>query len=162
MAVLTARRLGILALGVIVVGLLVWALIFYLTYVRIWDNVHALVEGGHTWRLEQLLGDQPLLANKKGVGGFAPLHVVCVAPAANQRQLVVILVEHGARINTIDDIGGSALHWAAEAGQYEAVNELLAQGAETTAKDLTGLTAAEMADDYGFPAIAQLIEGAAD
>ena len=58
------------------------------------------------------------------------------------------------RINAVDPAGDSVLHYAARAGKLEAAQWLLKAGADKTARNLLGETAADLATKRGYSDVA--------
>ena len=68
------------------------------------------------------------------------------AARGNDRKAVKILLTHGAKINSTDDMrGGTALHWAAVLGYTALAKELVKAGIDMNAKARNGMTALDMA-----------------
>jgi ankyrin repeat protein len=67
------------------------------------------------------------------------------APEPDGLATAQLLVEHGARLDSVDDRGRSALMIAAERGHPLIVAWLIEQGADATRKDNQGLTAEDLA-----------------
>ncbi|MFQ5451138.1 MAG: ankyrin repeat domain-containing protein [Nitrospinaceae bacterium] len=71
--------------------------------------------------------------------------------------LVKLLVENGAEIDSIDSLGFTPLHRAALAGYRDIVEVLLANGAEVDATDIHGYTPLHLAVQGGFVEVASLL-----
>jgi|WetSurMetagenome_2_1015567.scaffolds.fasta_scaffold32982_3 ankyrin repeat protein len=70
--------------------------------------------------------------------GATPLHL---AAASGHKDIVELLLAHGADVNAIDgDDGWTPLHWAANGGHKDAAELLLANKADINAKDGYGRT----------------------
>ncbi|VUC26312.1 unnamed protein product [Clonostachys rosea] len=65
------------------------------------------------------------------------LHRACQVIEIN-KEMVALLLRHGAKVNAINDRGYTALHVAAGGGHSEAIKELLRQGADWKMKDNCG------------------------
>ena len=60
-------------------------------------------------------------------------------------ELVQLAIAKGAYLNTTDEKGGTALHWAVYYNHKEVVEFLLMQGADPTVKDKNGITTVDLA-----------------
>ncbi len=87
-----------------------------------------------------------------------PLHG---AVAARHRDTSSILLALGASPNVVQLGGWTPLHAAARNGDEALVDMLLLRGADTTRKSDDGKTAAELADENGYGALAKVIRGSA-
>jgi uncharacterized protein len=87
-------------------------------------------------------------------------HVMPLHSAASARNLMAarLLVEHGSPVNTRQQGGWVPLHAAAQNGDRDMVELLLAYGADTAIANDDGKTAAMVAKDKGHPQIAALLE----
>ena len=85
--------------------------------------------------------------NEIGPRGQTPLHAVIASGRADGLELVGILLDAGAYIHAPDSGGNTALHHAAIAGDAEIAWLLLTRGADRSARNGEGLTAAELAPD---------------
>jgi uncharacterized protein len=92
-------------------------------------------------------------ASKNGMK-VTPMHS---AAAAHSAQLVRILIESGAPVNTRQEGGWTALHEAAQAGDVEMVKTLLEHGADPQARSDSGKTPMEMAAAKGHEEIVKLL-----
>lgn len=73
-------------------------------------------------------------------------------------EVVVLLLDHGARVDARGFFGGTGLMWAAVNGHASTVKLLLSRGADPTLKDAHfGGTAEAWADEGGHPDIAALL-----
>jgi uncharacterized protein len=90
--------------------------------------------------------------------GWTALHY---AAAAGDKDIVLILLEHHARIDAYAPGDITPLMIAAREGQEAAVEALLAAGANTTLKSGEGLNAAAIAERADKPAIAAAIRAKA-
>ncbi len=70
-------------------------------------------------------------------------------------KVVELLLEQGADMTLVDDVHGSQpLAWAASAGKEEVVSLLLSAGAHPSHLNKHGLSAADLAEDNGYPILA--------
>lgn len=82
---------------------------------------------GDAATVESCLLESPELASAKD-DGATPLHFAAIG---NHRQVVDLLLDHGADINAIDDeFGSTPAGWANEKGYVEMVHYLVARGAK--------------------------------
>ena len=95
-------------------------------------------------------------------GGCAPLS------ESERRRLVMVLLEHGAQVTTVDAAGATPLHAAVRAGTHgpdtgEVVSLLLTRGAQIEAQDLQGRTPLFAAAQANLPgAVTALLQQGAD
>jgi ankyrin repeat protein len=82
------------------------------------------------------------------------------AALANRPDAIRFLLRHGASIDRTNLTGFTPLHHAAEAGSLEAVEALLAAGANTTPLNAGGMSAADVARAREHPDIAAKIDAA--
>ena len=75
--------------------------------------------------------------NVKDVFGRTPLHL---AVMAGRRDVVELLLSHGADPNARDAAGQTPLHWAVGEGHVDIVELLLERSADPNAKDYAGNT----------------------
>lgn len=80
-----------------------------------------------------------------------PLHI---AALEGNMDLVISLVNSGAKINAVNKAGKSPLHMAAGKGHTEVVKYLIDHGAKTNTKNALGYTAFNSAEKAGFNATA--------
>jgi ankyrin repeat protein len=86
--------------------------------------------------------------DRRGIGGFTPLHGACTTP---NRDVVEYLVAHGADVSARDEKGLTPLHVAASslASTDEVIVFLLSHGADPEATDASGKKPADYAREYG-------------
>ncbi|XP_046991946.1 serine/threonine-protein phosphatase 6 regulatory ankyrin repeat subunit C-like [Schistocerca americana] len=68
-----------------------------------------------------------------------------------------MMIEAGARVNVADDHGRTPLHYAAQAGNYKYVKELLKAGADVKAMDMDGATPLLMQSSCNCHEVTQLL-----
>ncbi|MCH7848481.1 MAG: ankyrin repeat domain-containing protein [Planctomycetes bacterium] len=144
-----------------IVGIVVTAsfvLFFFHTvyFGRAWNDVHLLVERGHSWRLGWLVRSNPQLVMERGPNGMTPLHSVAYTPGRQQEAIIELLIAHGADPNARDDFGQTPLHVAAFEGELKAIKLLLQAGADPKIEDLTSETPLDAAVARGQNEIADL------
>lgn len=71
----------------------------------------------------------------------------------NSIKLVEALLQAGAKVNTKDFIGNTALHMAATEGRKDVVEMLVAHGADKAIANMEGKKAADLAEDAGVKAL---------
>lgn len=86
--------------------------------------------------------------------GIYPLHL---AVAGNHIDLVRMLIEHDVQINVQQHSGVSALHYAAKHGDPDMLILLLENGAEIDILMEDGKLPADLAREYGFTEIADIL-----
>ncbi len=89
------------------------------------------------------------------VDGATPVMQAIVDGRAD---LLEDLVARGADVRAADDAGFTALHHAAVAADHTAIGILLAAGANPGVRSRSGLTAAGLAERWGDPATARLLD----
>ena len=75
--------------------------------------------------------------------------------------IVTALLDAGARVNDVNQSGGTALMFAAMSARTEVVRMLLAHGADAALRDKRGLDAAGLADQQGSHELAGFLRDAA-
>jgi len=73
------------------------------------------------------------------------------------REIVALLLEHGAAVNVQNYNGATALIYAATYGQLAVAEMLLAAGADKTIADVQGHTALSHAQQKGFGELVALL-----
>ncbi|MFL5381430.1 MAG: ankyrin repeat domain-containing protein [Longimicrobiaceae bacterium] len=82
------------------------------------------------------------------------------AALANRPDAIRFLLRHGASIDMANRTGFTPLHHAAEAGSLEAVEALLAAGADAARLNAAGMSAADVARGREHPDVAAKIDAA--
>ncbi|KAL4136997.1 hypothetical protein PRIC2_000524 [Phytophthora ramorum] len=88
--------------------------------------------------------------NMKNKLGFTPLHLTVQNDedeGFEAAKVCVWLIENGADPNAIDENGDTALHYAVELERYDLVETLMKRGADSSIKNLKGLSAMEIAEE---------------
>jgi ankyrin repeat protein len=107
------------------------------------DDIHVEAAKGNLETLRSLLTRNPDLVNlidKMDYG--SPLHWAAIYGQAESCKL---LLEHGADLKLIDDLGYSPLRWAIDGGETGIVALLIAHGADVNEKDQEGRTPLDVA-----------------
>ena len=90
--------------------------------------------------------------------GNQPLHAALAL--GQDAQTITLLIQHGANVNAKQMGGYTALHQAASGGKAEAVEALLAAGADTSIRCDRDKTAADYALEKGHTALAERLRTA--
>jgi ankyrin repeat protein len=99
--------------------------------------------------------------NKADIMGFTPLHEAVLSeksPMNNYIKIIQLLLDNGANINAKTNYGTTPLHVVAVSGNKEIVFLLLKNGADINITNNINKRASEMARDFNFPDIAEMIE----
>jgi ankyrin repeat protein len=107
------------------------------------DDIHVEAAKGNLENLQSLLTKNPELVNlidKMDYG--TPLHW---AALYGQAESCKLLLEQGADLKLVDDLGYSPLRWAVDGGEPGIVELLIAHGADVNQKDQKGLTPLDVA-----------------
>jgi len=78
--------------------------------------------------------------------------------ATDDRELALLLIDHGAAVNALNLVGESPLHEAVTFGNVSAVEVLLEHGVDKTLKAGDGTTALARAQAEGHDAIVELLQ----
>lgn len=87
-------------------------------------------------------------------GGRTPLHI---ASSLGHKKCVYVLIQAGAAVNAVTDIGWTPAHCACETGQVQCLQTLLSSGCKLVA-DNSGDTPLRIAEIYGHSDCIQLIK----
>jgi ankyrin repeat protein len=107
------------------------------------DDIHVEAAKGNLENLQSLLTKDPEsvnLVDKMDYG--TPLHWASVYGQAESCKL---LLEHGADVKFVDELGRSAIFWAIDGGEPGIVQLLISHGANVNQKDQEGLTPLDVA-----------------
>ncbi|KUF99223.1 hypothetical protein AM588_10011287 [Phytophthora nicotianae] len=88
--------------------------------------------------------------NMKNKLGFTPLHLAVQNDedeGFEAAKVCVWLIENGADPNAIDVNGDTALHYAVELERYDLVETLMKRGADSSIKNVKGLSAVDIAEE---------------
>lgn len=113
-----------------------------LTQLISYDNSYEIIK--------YLIEERGLLLNKFTGRGITPLQECChkVYTNVSRPNLVKLLIENGAYINTKDKNGHTALMYACSGGSFEIVKLLIEAGADKNIKNNRGKTALDIATKY--------------
>jgi ankyrin repeat protein len=119
-------------------------------------NIFEAAAYGRTTRAEDLLRQDPSLAQAWSVDGFTALHLACFFGHADTAAL---LLRHGAdpSVHARNQMQVAPLHSAAAARSLETVRLLLDHGAEVNARQQGGWTALHAAAQHGDVEMAKLL-----
>ena len=79
------------------------------------------------------------------------------AKEGNVSQLQLLVRDKGMDVNTLDESGQTALHFAADRGHFNCVSSLLQLGANVNASDVDGITVLQSAVIGGYVEIARIL-----
>lgn len=101
-------------------------------------NIFTASGTGDLERVKELISESPELIRFKNYEGRTPLHA---AASRGVVPIVKYLIDKGADINAIDDVGVPPLHAAAQSGSLETVKLVVGGGANIRAVDASKQTA---------------------
>ena len=101
---------------------------------------------GHTETVRYLVGLEDVDMNHPGAHGYTALHW---AVKGNYPEVVQVLIDAGADIETEDEEGRSPLHWACRSGALAVVKMLVQAGARVRATSDFGNTCLMFAANHG-------------
>lgn len=117
-------------------------------------EIHGAARDGDAAQVSADLAQNPGDINLPDDAGLTPLHL---AAATCHTNVVIVLLDEGARIDCPAKDGASPLHLAAQEGCADGVNLLLAKGANVNARDNQGRTPLVRARQWHQDAIVQLL-----
>lgn len=103
----------------------------------------------------EFLGIEITNPNQPGAVDDTLLHI---AARTGDVESIEVLIDAGADVNIVGDLGNTPLHAAALRGQINSVKILLRRGANPSIKNEFGETAKEVAELVGYIDIANLLE----
>ncbi|KAL1917882.1 uncharacterized protein VTP21DRAFT_3716 [Calcarisporiella thermophila] len=117
--------------------------------------LHVAVAGGDLVLVKELIERYELNVDIQDNTGRQPVHI---AALTDQPKMIVLLMEHGAKLDARDQWDQSSpLHLAAREGHIETVQVLLQLGVDSFAKDKFGRTALDLARSWHRDAISELL-----
>jgi ankyrin repeat protein len=93
------------------------------------DEIHDAARAGDVAKVKQLLAANPELVHAK-TGVYTPLHY---AAENGHDEIVLLLLDHGARVDEWEKDGCTPLHWAVISGHRSTAGLLLSRGANVHA-----------------------------
>lgn len=119
-----------------------------------WAPLHLAASGGDERMVQLLLGAGARVDQRSSVGCVGATALHC-AVATGQTAVVEQLLAHGTQASVRDEAGYSALHLAAERGDYRTVRALVKAGADVdaTVGDCTPLDLARRARQHQVAAL---------
>ncbi|KAJ3669042.1 hypothetical protein LUZ60_010992 [Juncus effusus] len=118
-----------------------------------WERIMKATRRGDLHRLESLLKKRTGVAGRDQYGNTA-LHLAAIKGRCD---IILLLIDHGMDVHTVDDEGHVALHLAVESGRLDAVELLVSFGADVNKMTKRGMTALDMADLLGHDDIARFL-----
>jgi ankyrin repeat protein len=100
-------------------------------------DIHAAARDGDAAQVAADLAQNPGDLNLPDDAGLTPLHL---AASSGHTNVVVLLLDKGAKIDSTEKDGATPLHFAAQEGCLNAVKLLLDRGASVNARDKQGRT----------------------
>jgi ankyrin repeat protein len=100
-------------------------------------DIHTAARLGDLARVTQLLDADPQLANARTAADETPLHY---AAATQRTALIELLLERGADVNAVDQLGQTPLHLVASSSDAKAVRAVIDADADVNARDGQGET----------------------
>jgi len=120
--------------------------------------LHMAAFNGDLAKVKKLLQDKSTNINATDIYGWIPLHD---AVAGGHTKIVKLLLAAGAHINAQDiEEAYTPLHEAARMNHKDIVQVLLAAGADATIRDAGNQTALDIAQDYEFQDIVDILTAA--
>ena len=119
-----------------------------------YQPIHEAAQSGNLTKVKELLTKNPLLIEAKDWADLTPLHL---AVLHGQQDIVVFLLDKGAKVNSKTSDGVTPLHEAAQTGNLEVVKVLLAHGADIHAVDSKEWTPFDRAEKWQHPDVANFL-----
>jgi ankyrin repeat protein len=118
-------------------------------------DIHVESARGKLDNVEVLLLQNPQLVNLVDKMDYGtPLHS---APVYGQQEACLLLIEHGANLNSVDGLGPSPLFWSIGGSEPGVVRLLIDRGADVNLKNAEGITPLRHALDKKQDEIAALL-----
>ena len=110
--------------------------VFFINALNAQDNIFDASRKGDVKQIEEILTEDPNLANSKDEMGYTPL---ILAAYRNQLETVKILLKYGAKVD--EGFGqGTALHGACYKGFFDIAKFLVENNADVNSTDANGTT----------------------
>jgi ankyrin repeat protein len=117
-------------------------------------DIHAGARDGDVTQVAADLAQNPDDLNLPDDAGLTPLHLAATSCHTN---VVVLLLDKGAKIDPTEKDGATPLHFAAQEGCVDAVQLLLDRGANVNARDKQGRTPLTRSEQWHQDAVGVLI-----
>jgi len=101
--------------------------------------LHLAVLSGNEDIVKFLLSVKNARTNQKDLSNQSPLHWICRVQVPN-REILLLLLKHGADVHQKDDVGNTPLHYACMNSSLSLVQALVDHGATNTALNKSGLS----------------------
>ncbi|XP_034041345.1 probable protein S-acyltransferase 23 [Thalassophryne amazonica] len=95
------------------------------------------IQRGNTEHCAQFVQNDPSVLQRKGWGGFTPLHY---AALHGNRTLIDLFLNNGANPNSTCDAGQTAFHFSCRQGNIYIMHQMMKHGADLRLVDLQGKT----------------------
>ncbi|XP_063585631.1 transient receptor potential channel pyrexia-like isoform X2 [Penaeus indicus] len=99
------------------------------------------IQTGNVREVTSLLEQQPCIVNSLRYSGLAPIHYAC---HKKNIRILKVLLDHGAKIGSLDTLGNTPLHLAVNDAWLDGVSELLKRGASPNTKNAPPATIKEV------------------
>jgi len=121
------------------------------------SNLHDAAKRGNADLVIKLVQDG-LDVNQPNLEGQTPLMLAAQAEQ-NVVAVVNLLLTQGAKVNEVDRYGNTALIYAAQTGDLDAVKALVAHGADASIKNKSGATALNFAEGDEHFSVTEFLQG---
>ena len=118
------------------------------------EHIRAPIINGDKEIVKLLTEKAQVSVNRKIFGGWQPIHYAC---EEGHTDIVKLLLDHGAEINTATNNGWQAIHHAANKGHTDIVKLLLDHNAKVNATTNNGWQAIHLAAEQGHTDIVKLL-----
>mmetsp|Transcript_62148 Transcript_62148/g.93842 ORF Transcript_62148/g.93842 Transcript_62148/m.93842 type:complete len:163 (-) Transcript_62148:53-541(-) len=118
-----------------------------------WNDLHKLILSDEFD--QETFYDYKNFVNIPTSTGSSPLHLAVIE---GNQQIIIFLIQHGAKLNYQNQDGQTALHWACKAGRTSIVKLLLKTGADIEIKDNEGNTPLHWAAEYNSHRVIRVLK----